>query len=144
MIKFEMSETIKRSLEEVFAFVVNPENEPKWHPGIIATERITDGAIGLGSKWRETFNGMGVKGEVILEITEYEPNQKVVFRGTQVGPVEPIFTLAFEEVKNGTKVSYIVEPKVKGEVPRLIVPLIASRGKRELKKYLTKLKDTLE
>ena len=72
MVKFELGITIKRPIDEVFAFATNLENEPKWHSSIVSTERLTEGAIGLGSKWRESFNGMAVKGDVTLEIIEYE------------------------------------------------------------------------
>lgn len=139
-----MSISISRPIREVFTFVANPENEPKLHPSIVNTEAITKGPIGLGSKWRQTFNGMGTKGDVVLEITEYEPNQRITFKGTEIGPVEPIFAVTFEEKKDKTKVTYTFEPKVKGGTPLLLLPLITRYGKRDLKKYLTKLKAALE
>ena len=144
MAKFEMSEVINRPVEEVFRHVTDLDSYPKWHSSIVDTRRITDGPIGVGSKWTEVFRIMGIRAQTILEITEYEPNSRVVFQGTTLGPVEPNFVINFDQAQGATKVSYIVEPKARAPFNLLVSLFGVQYGKRDLRSYLTKLKQVLE
>jgi hypothetical protein len=43
---------IKRPVEEVFDFAVDVRNEPRYNPHMRRAEQITDGPIGVGTRFR--------------------------------------------------------------------------------------------
>ncbi len=116
----EMSIVIKRPVEEVFAFVENPENEPIWRHSRVESEVETRGVAkadledvrggesGLGATGREVSKSLGSKFESTWEITEYEQNHKVVYRSTS-GPGEYESAWTYKSVDGGTKLTVATE-----------------------------------
>ncbi len=49
MIKIEHSVVINRDLEDVFKFLITPENNPIWQSGITKSRKTSDGPIRVGS-----------------------------------------------------------------------------------------------
>lgn len=72
MVSFDSSVTIKRSLDEVFAFVTEPTNEPKWHEDVVDVKPAADGPIGAGSTFEWNMNFIGMH-RVRLEVTAFVP-----------------------------------------------------------------------
>jgi uncharacterized protein YndB with AHSA1/START domain len=77
VVTFDSSVTIKRSLDEVFAFVTEPTNEPKWHEDVVDVKRASDGPIGAGSTFEWNMNFIGTH-RVRLEVTEFVPGRREV------------------------------------------------------------------
>jgi uncharacterized membrane protein len=50
---------IKRPVEEVFDFAVDVRNEPRYNPHMRRAEQITDGPIGVGTRFRAEISSMG-------------------------------------------------------------------------------------
>jgi hypothetical protein len=46
---------IERSPEEVFDYCSDPANEPEWNIKMKAIERLTDGPVGVGARYRMEF-----------------------------------------------------------------------------------------
>jgi carbon monoxide dehydrogenase subunit G len=69
--------TIRRSVEDVFDYLSDPRNEPRWLPGAKSVTMTSDGEPGLGS----TFVGEYARaGRVELELVEFERPARVTFR----------------------------------------------------------------
>lgn len=49
MISFENRVTIHRPLEEVFAFVADFENVPKWNYYVQEVSKLSEGPVGVGT-----------------------------------------------------------------------------------------------
>lgn len=47
----ENQAAIARPAEEVFAFVADPRNDPKWHTDVLEVHRTDDGPVGAGSRF---------------------------------------------------------------------------------------------
>jgi hypothetical protein len=64
--------TVGRTAEEVFAFVSDPTNDVRWHDNVLAARKVSEGPIGVGSRfeWDAKFLG---RRKVDLEMTRYEP-----------------------------------------------------------------------
>ncbi len=65
---------------------------------------VSDGETGLGATGREVHERLGRRIETTWEITEYEPNHKVVYRSTS-GPGEYESAWTYESVDGGTKLA---------------------------------------
>lgn len=141
--RFETGVVVNRPVQQVFAFVADFENDTKWRKGHKEAKRTTPLPIGVGTKCREVIRAMGMQKELVLEVTEFEPNKKMAFTATRFGPMEPRGSFAFKEVQGGTQVAFIGEPKVKG-LFKLFVPLMSRFAKSDMKKSLATLKAQLE
>jgi hypothetical protein len=72
MVRIEGEIVIKRPVEEVFDFVADERNEPRYNPYMRRAELISTGPIGLGTRFRAEMSRMGRATEMITEFTGYE------------------------------------------------------------------------
>ncbi|TAH50997.1 MAG: hypothetical protein EYC68_12245 [Chloroflexota bacterium] len=103
MIQISNHIDIARPVAQVFQFVANVENNPQWMP-VQSTQKISDGPVGTGTKFKQQFVLMGAKYEMDGVITAFEPNQKISYQYNA-----PVFTwrgdMLFEPTPNGTRLS---------------------------------------
>jgi carbon monoxide dehydrogenase subunit G len=106
--------TIDRPLGEVFAFLADAENDPKWRPGVKEIHR-EGGAPGVGTIYRQKLSGpVGRTIDGDVEITEFEPDRLIAFRAT-AGPVRPRGRYMVESAGDGgTRVTFSLEAEVSG------------------------------
>jgi hypothetical protein len=142
MINVEESIIINRPVDEVFAFVADQTNGPKWQSGLLEVRRITEGPVGVGTKHRAVRKFMGRRLEATNEYMVYEPNKEVTFTGT-AGSTEFQHSYLTETTTEGTKLTSRMEMRSKG-LFGLAEPLIASSLRREFLASMGELKDLLE
>jgi uncharacterized protein YndB with AHSA1/START domain len=142
MIKAEKSMVIKRPIEEVFAYVGDQTNTPRWQSGLVEVRRLTDGPPRVGTQHAFVRRFMGRKMEAKNEYIAYEPHRLITFR-TITGPVALEASYLFEAVAGGTKLTSRIEMDASGLV-RLAEPLIARSLKREMDAGFATLRGLLE
>ena len=142
MIKMEQSITIKRSQEEVFAFIANPENETQWQADLVESKIISTGAVGVGSKGRDLRQFMGKPVETTWEVTEYQPHRKIAFRIIK-GPIPFQGIYLFKAVPGGTKFTFTAWAETKG-ISKLFDPIVNRMGRKQYERDLATLKTVLE
>jgi WS/DGAT/MGAT family acyltransferase len=67
----ESTVIIDRDPAEVFAFMTDPRRELDWNPRLLSVEQLTDGPIGVGTRFRMRF-GHGV-GDSTVTYTGFDP-----------------------------------------------------------------------
>jgi len=73
---------VARPQREVFAYTADFSNIQDWDPGVMSSNKITDGPVGLGTRYElEVRFGSGTS-PMIYEITVYEPDHRVVLAGS--------------------------------------------------------------
>jgi len=142
MATLELSIVINRPVEEVFAFVSNPENNPMWSSVSKEVKITSAGPIGVGTTYRSVVAFLGRRMEGEVEFTEYEPNRSFAQK-TRSGPVPVESRVTFERVEGGTRVTntQVAEP---GGFFKLAEPLLVSMIKRQFEADFANLKDLLE
>ncbi len=142
MATLEISTVINRPLEEVFAFLSNPENFPKWVTGSSEVKITSAGPIGMGTTYRTVLTVLGRRIEGVVEFTEYEPNRSYTMK-TKSGPVPVENRVTFERVDGGTRVTQhqVAEP---GGFFKLAEPLLVRMIKRQFEADAANLKDLME
>jgi carbon monoxide dehydrogenase subunit G len=129
---------IDRPQEEVFDYLVDLKNELEWNPGVESMEKISDGAVGLGTKYRAKWKQSG---SIICECTRYDrPNAWTYVNG---GPIEVTLDITLTPRGEGTTLMSRFDAHPKG-VFRVVFPLFLMMMKRQEKANMVNAKSTLE
>lgn len=100
--------TVARNIDEVFAYAADFSNSQHWDPGVESARQTTDGPIGVGTKYELQGHFGPGKIDMNYQITEFEPNRRVVLDGGGNG-----FTsrdeMSFESVDEGTRIDYTAD-----------------------------------
>ncbi|MET8677957.1 SRPBCC family protein [Streptomyces sp. NPDC004647] len=75
--QFEASVDIDRPIEEVFAFLANGENDPKFSPRVLQMTKTTDGPTAVGTVYASTVKDAGMKTQREFRITEFQPPSRI-------------------------------------------------------------------
>ena len=129
---------INRPVALVFDYVADQRNEPIYNPRMLRSEKITDGPIGVGTRFRATARS----GRMLIEITEYNRPRRLGSR-TTMSSVGVNGGLTFEPVDGATRMSWSWDVRPKGPL-RLLGPLVARLGRRQEQTIWTGLKAQLE
>ena len=142
MIKSEKTIVINRPIEEVFAFMGNLENGPQWQPGLLEVRRVSDGPLGIGTKFSFVRQFMGRKMEAISECIYYKLNSELAFKSS-TGPMAFTFSWLFEPTAEGTQLTALIKMQPKGFMG-LAEPLIAANVGRDMETQFGDLKNLIE
>ena len=143
MINVQVTTVINRPVEEVFAFVANFENHPKWETDFQEVKRLSSGPVGLGTAYQCLLKLPGQTASSKFEITEFAPNQKIAFQGEPAGPAKPKGSFLFESVTGGTKITSMPQPEFSGFF-RLLEGLMGGYIRKNNIAHLGNLKRLLE
>ena len=141
MIKVAVGVDIDRPVDEVFAFVIDPYNAPRWRSAIIEVKHADP--PGVGARWTGIVKFLGRRSEGTSETTEYEPNRKLVERGRAPSISKTTLSLVFSPRDAGTRLDAVLEAEPEGIV-RLAKPLVEAKGRKQLTANLVRLKGLLE
>ena len=142
MVKVEGSVVINRPIEEVFAFLNNPDNTSQWRGSVLESKQTSEGPPGVGTTGQGVSQFLGRRSESTWEITEYELNRKVTSKSTS-GPVPYELSATFESVDEGTRVTLVGEFEVGGFF-KLAEPIVARMAQRQAEADFANLKDLVE
>ncbi len=139
--RIEQSVSVSRPIDEVFALVGNPDNDPQWGSLIVESQQVSPGSIRIGTAFRQMATFLGGRLETMIEITAYEPGSKVCYRTAEPVPIE--HCRVFGETPEGTRLTFItvVEPAGKFRLPTVMLERIA---KRQMEADLDGIKTMIE
>jgi uncharacterized membrane protein len=142
MIQFEISILIDRPIQEVFTFLSNPLNLPRWQSMILDVQPESSGTPEKGSRFRLKSEMLGRKIEGTIEIVEYTPPSVFAFQN-QSGPMSVTVSMHLKTVGTGAQVSIqaLGEP---GGMFKLAEPVLAKQVQSQMETNLTRLKTYLE
>jgi len=142
MISFELNINIYRPLPQVFRFVAMPENDFQWQYGTLASSRISEGEMGVGTIFRTVSHVMGHRIDSVYEVTEFEPNKRYGFQ-TQSGPMTSQTLYTFEVMGGCTKINIFthIQP---GELLKPDNMATEKKVKKQYRENLALLKGILE
>jgi uncharacterized protein YndB with AHSA1/START domain len=75
--RFDVTTVIDRPIEEVFAFLADGTNDPKFSPRVLEMAKTTDGPPGVGTTFASTVKDGGIKTKREFKITEFDPPNKI-------------------------------------------------------------------
>jgi uncharacterized protein YndB with AHSA1/START domain len=142
MAQFTTSLVIRCPVEDVFTFVSNYRNSPRWVSGGLEHTQISTGPIGVGTVIRTTGRTLGLPIEATRIVTAYEPPARYAFKSEyQQMPI--ITTFLFEPLPGGTRLTVIVEGEPTG-LFKAATPFVLRAIRQQFEGDLRRLKALLE
>ncbi|MFC4602395.1 SRPBCC family protein [Rhodococcus kronopolitis] len=140
----EQSVVINRPAAEVWDYLTVAENWPSWDSATTDCAQVTDGQLGVGSRWRGVNRTLGRRVNWTAEFTDYDPPNSTAAKSvdSDVG-----FTTAtrLEEVDGGTRFTYRIDTEtgLGGVFGKLADPFVAKAATRTMRSSLDNLADLL-
>ena len=141
MATFQNTVTIRRAVEDVFTFLADFENIPKWNYAIVETKKTSPGAV-VGTTYRQ-IRSIPDRREEGFEVTAFEPATRLEVHG-DIGPFIATISYLLTPIGDGTRLTNAVDLKPSSAVLRLFAPLAVSRVKASVAANLDRLKQVLE
>jgi uncharacterized protein YndB with AHSA1/START domain len=139
--KFENSVTIRRPPSEVFTFVADPANIPKWNYAIVSARQVSPGLVGVGTRIQQTRSIPRPSTEELV-VTEFVPERRMVLQG-DIGPLSGTLTYQIDEVADGSRLTNAADLSGRGPMG-LLAPLAITRVRDAVAANLNTLRDLLE
>jgi hypothetical protein len=125
MVLISNSVVIRCTSEQAFDYLSDLRNELDWNPTCERMEKVTDGPVGSGTRFRAKWKLSPV---VDLQILEYDrPHCWTAHNG---GPLEVTMTVRMEPVPDGTRLSTAFDARPHGFL-KLIFPILLRRLRAE-------------
>jgi len=138
---FENAVTIRRSPREVFEFLADFENVPKWNYAIVETRKTSGGPVGVGTTYRQT-RSLPSRAEETFEVTEFESDRRLTIYG-DLGPFKGTLAYHLKDVDQGTLLTNTANLEAHGLL-KVAAPLASGRVGQAVAANLEKLKKILE
>jgi uncharacterized protein YndB with AHSA1/START domain len=136
------SVTIRRSPADVYAFVADYDNDPRWRDGVTEMTATPNGSVRDGTKVREVLRFGGRAHVTETTISDVVPGRSFVFQGAGTGgavwgrrTVEP--------TAEGARLTTELRVTSRGAL-RVLEPLLAPMFRRATRRDLATLRGTLE
>jgi uncharacterized protein YndB with AHSA1/START domain len=139
---FQNTVTIRRPAKEVFTFLADFQNVPRWNYAIEQTTKTSPGPAEVGATYRQTRT-LPRRSQEDFEVTVFEPPSRLAVRG-QLGPFHAKTSYLLEPAAGGTRLTNNVELEPSSSLLRLIGPLVLPRVKAAMARNLATLKTLLE
>ncbi|WP_406267460.1 SRPBCC family protein [Nocardia sp. NBC_00881] len=141
MTTFENALTINRPIADVFAYLAQFENVPRWNYAITETRKTSAGPVGVGSTYRQT-RSIPEPAVEAFEVTEFQPTQRLQIRG-QLGRFPAVLSYDLESAPGGTMLRNVIDLELRGPL-RLASPIVTAQVKSAVAANLDVLRQLLE
>jgi uncharacterized protein YndB with AHSA1/START domain len=142
--RFEATTVIDRPIEEVFGFLADGTNDPKFSPRVQAIEQTTDGPPGVGTRYASTVKDAGMTTKREFELTEFVAPTRIRWAERSrnvVTAAEGGYDLAPE----GTATRVTIFNVLEGHGPgKLIAPLALRAARKDADGFANRIKTAVE
>lgn len=138
----ETTVEIARPVADVFAFVADQTNAPRWQGGLHAVRRLTDGPLGVGTEHEFVRRFAGRELATRNRFTSFEQGRYVAFE-IPSGWLTGTASYLTEPLPGGTLLTSRVQLRPHG-VAALLAPLLARLLARDTRRDELRLKRLLE
>ena len=136
---YERSILIGRPPEEVFAFCSDLRRELEWNPDARAVEKLTDGPVGMGTRYRARWARTGT---TLVELVRFDPPHDWETASQAMG-MEVRANGRVEAVPAGSRYTVRLALHPRG-LARLLAPLALLAMRRQELRNMERIKRTLE
>ncbi|MFZ5872330.1 MAG: SRPBCC family protein [Actinomycetota bacterium] len=142
MARIEGEVLIRRPVEEVFDFVADERTEPTYNRNMLRSEKVTDGPIGRGTRFRAIIRAGRRTLPMDIEYTAFD-RPHLIASTTRMSTADFNGTLTFTPTALGTRLRWSWQTRPKGAL-RVVAPVLTWFGARQERQMWTRLRDHLE
>ena len=133
---------IDRPINEVFDFVADERNEPLYSSRMLTAAKVTDGPIGIGTRFLATTKSGRGTADMVIEVIGFDRPRRIV-SSTSLSTMDIRGTLTFEPVGQDTRMRWSWDIEPKGAL-KFMGPVVTLMGRRNEKAIWASLKAYLE
>jgi uncharacterized protein YndB with AHSA1/START domain len=142
--RWEATVVIDRPIEEVFAFLADGENDPKFSPRVLQIAKTTDGPPGLGTVYASTVKDAGMKAKRENRLTGFEPPNRIRWAETSKNLVTSAEG-GYDLISEGTGTRVTVYNVLEGHgLGKLIEPLAVRSARKGASNFGESIKKAVE
>jgi len=141
--RHETSVMVNRPIDEVWAFMTDPFNVPRFGSMTLGFRQTSPGPVGLGSTGQMRVAILGFETRIRVSVTEWDPPHTFAFSMTGAGIRSGSLRQTLEATADGTKVVRVSEFEPRG-VLKLLWPIVGSFVRRRMDATIPKIKRFLE
>ncbi len=138
MLEFENTIHIERPVDEVFAFLSDFQNIPKWNYYVLEVEQLSEGPIGIGFAYHQVRKS----DQQDFRIIEFEPDHTVAMK--TLPQSSPSFERRFTLYEEGDTTRIRDQWKLDTGRATILEKLAGRRVRSAVAENLVKLKKLLE
>lgn len=138
MAGFKMEEWIARPPAQVFDLLSDMRRATEMVPAVTEVQKLTEGPVGAGTRYRETRQMNGKPQQTELEVVRYEPPTDYAVSNVTSG-VETVYHYRLASEGEGTRVTLQATVEGKG-LRAVMVPVLSAILQREDGDHLAQLK----
>ncbi|HEX6663064.1 MAG TPA: SRPBCC family protein [Gaiellaceae bacterium] len=142
MARIEGEILICRPVEEVFDFVADERNEPRYNPRMISVELTSAEPIGLGSRFRAELRTGRWRMPMTIEFTGFDRPRRLA-SSTHSSMMDTVGALTFEPTSEGTRMRWSWDVQPRGML-RAMPAIVGAIGRRQEQSIWANLKRLLE
>jgi carbon monoxide dehydrogenase subunit G len=137
-VKYEHEVEIDRAPEDVYAFIADPENLPKWQHDVLEVRRESE------TRFTEVRTFVGRRVESTIDVTTAEPGRELTLRAA-AGPVRFSVRHLLEPAGEGkTRLRVMGESEGVGGLFKIGGRLLGRAVERRVREDFARLKELLE
>lgn len=142
MIRLNDTITISRSPGEVFAFLADLNNIPKWQAEVVTSKVITTGPTKVGTRFIEEVKMGPMRAMANCEVTEFSPGRMMAFKAVSPS-INYEGRILVEPWEKSAKLTLVGTVQPMG-FWKLMQPMMKGEFKSGIKKELAAIKEILE
>lgn len=127
---------------EVYAFLAEPANVPRWQTGVVSSERTSPAPTVTGSTGRVVLEVMGQRVTADTRVLEAVPDRRLALT-TSVSGMSVRGSLDLEAAEGGTKVTFSSEVKAESIFMAPLERMVTDAVEKDLESSLARLKAAL-
>ena len=127
---------------EVYAFLSEPTNVPRWQTGIVSAERTSPAPTVAGSTGRVVLEVMGQRVTADTTVREAVPDRRLVL-ATSVSGMSVLGSLDLEAAEGGTQLTFSSEVKAESIFMAPLERMVTDGIEKDMEASLTRLKAAL-
>ena len=97
--------TVATPLELAFRYISDFSNIEQWDPGVIESEKISQGPLAVGGEFRVIVKAGLSTTTMKYLVTDFDPPRRIVLEGSG-GAINAVDTIEFSETEQGTRIDY--------------------------------------
>ena len=138
----EATESVARPAAQVFAFIADVRNDPRWHTDVLRASLAQGEVVRAGSVFEiQTRPVMGISGGTVT-VSAYDPPSRIVF-DVRMGKLTPTTTFTVVPDSDGCRVTRRIEMEPQG-LMRVMAPFMGGMMRRRNDAFLANLRRLLE